>query len=115
MRIEFLHDGDSSVVYARRRVRPEFSAAHGQRAPACADQLGKGGPLRAPTLLNRRGLVKEGIVRGRGRGNGGRPEAGDWRDADGALNCAAAKATAKAKSRPSKVKAKATEPAGCRR
>src|ERR1700683_1312330 len=67
MRIEFLHDGDSSVVYARRRVRPEFSAAHGQRAPACADQLGKGGPLRVPTLLNRRGLVKEGIVWRRGR------------------------------------------------
>src|SRR6202050_1339210 len=47
-------------------LRYEFTAAHRQRAPACC-QPGKGGPLRVPTLLNRRGLVKEGIVWRRGR------------------------------------------------
>src|ERR1700678_863529 len=101
MRIEFLHDGDSSVVYARRRVRPEFSAAHGQRAPACADQLGKGGPLRVPTLLNRRGLVKEGIVRGDGAPGGGWPPGrGIGLTQMVQLKCAPRKATAKAKSKP---------------
>jgi hypothetical protein len=49
-------------------LRYEFTAAHRQRAAARACQPGKGDPLRVPTLLNLRGLVKKGIVQEEGRG-----------------------------------------------